>query len=120
MKSESDPCSASLCGGSLFVGASFFVARQPCVLVSVRGQDVIVPVAEDGFPTSNCEGHDAFQFVVSGPVRQIHPACEQSKAAGGVCGGPAPGLHKRTRQWIHFIEAGIRKSLLRGESISSQ
>ena len=89
-------------------------------LVSVRGQYVIVAVAEYAFPSGNREGQYALQFVVTGPVGQVHSAGEQSEAAGGVCGGATPGLHKRAGQRVHLIKAGIRKSLLCGERVSSQ
>src|SRR4051794_2779399 len=53
-------------------------------------------------------------------VPPVHQSRQQAKAACVISSGAHAALYKRTRDGIHFIEAGIRQPFLRGERISSE
>jgi hypothetical protein len=58
--------------------------------------------------------------VVFRPVCPVHQARQQAEAAGVVSGGAQAGLHKGTRDGIHFSKAGIGEPFLRGERVGGE
>lgn len=89
-------------------------------LFNTRGDHAIISCAEQAFPSADGEGQDALQFMVLCFVRQIHQACQQAKAAGVISGSAHAGLHERSRDRIHFSEAGIGQTFLRGECVRGE
>ena len=81
---------------------------------------MIVAHAEQAFPSADGEGQNALQFVVLGPVRQIHQPGEQAEAAGIIGRSACPGLNKGPRDGVHFSKAGIGQPFLRGQRVCAQ
>jgi hypothetical protein len=81
---------------------------------------VVIPDAEQAFPTADGERKNAFQFVVLGLVRPVHQSRHQAEAAGVVNSCAHAGLHKGPRNGIHLDKAGIGESFLRGERVRGE
>src|SRR5579884_962096 len=59
-----------------------------------------------------------FQLVVSCPVGPVSKAAEHGKASGIVNSSARLALHKRPRNRVHLMEAGISQAFLGGKSIA--
>ena len=81
---------------------------------------MIIPGAEQAFPTSYRQGQNALQFVVLRFVRPVHQSRHKAEAAGVIDGCAHAALHKGARDGIHFHKAGIREAFLRGERVCSE
>lgn len=81
---------------------------------------MIIPGAEQAFPAADGEGKNALQFVMLRLVRPVHQSSHEAEAAGVIDGRAGASLHKWPRDGIHFHEAGIGESFLRGESVRGE
>jgi hypothetical protein len=81
---------------------------------------VIIPGAEEAFPTADGERKNALQLVVLGFVRPVHQSRHKAEAAGVIDGCAHAGLHKGARDGIHLDKARIGEPFLRRERVGGE
>src|SRR6185312_2677313 len=84
------------------------------------GYFVVVAETEKTFPRCHGEGQDCFDLVVIAPVRQVHPAANQCKAACVIDCGARSVLHKGARNRVHLVKPGQPKAFLGGKCVSCE
>ena len=79
---------------------------------------MVVSRSEKSLPSGDGEWQHPLQFVMIGPVRQIHAAPHKGKARRAVHGRPGAALNEWPRDGVHLMKTRQPQALLRGKSIS--